>query len=96
MKMMVTDRRPCKMRGGDLRRVPQNPALGLVGYYVGCPRCGFVTPVLRGDGMTIAETNGAVSFSTPATCVMCLARLALRESECEVEEGADVRPVRRH
>ncbi len=96
MRMTVTDRRPCKMRAGDLRRVPQNRALGLVGYYIGCPRCGFVTPILPGHGMAVEERDDAVSFSIPAVCVMCLARLALREGECEVEEGPDVRPVRRH
>ena len=35
MKMTVTDRRPCKMRRGDLRRVPQNPGVAVIAYHVG-------------------------------------------------------------
>jgi hypothetical protein len=92
--MTVTDRRPCRMKPGDLRRVPQNPTLGLVGYHVACPRCGFVTPAVSGDrGLVIRESVLGVSFSHPAICVMCLVEMRIEESVCALHEGPDVRPV---
>jgi hypothetical protein len=94
MKMMPTERRPCRMRRGDLRRVPQERRCRVVAYYVGCPRCGFVTPVIEGqDGVRIAEDGELVSFSGQIVCVMCLVRIALVRGEATLEEGPDVRPV---
>ena len=59
MRLHVTDRRPCRLERGDLRRVPQNLQSGIVGYHVCCPRCGFVTVALNGnDGLTITEAEG--------------------------------------
>ena len=96
MKMTVTDRRPCRMRRGDLRRVPQERRCRVVGYHVGCPRCAFVTPVIDGqDGVRITEDGELVSFSAPVVCVMCLVRIALERGEASLEEGPDVRPVHR-
>jgi hypothetical protein len=97
MKLSVTERRPCKMRRGDLRRVPQLRGARVIGYYVACPRCGFVTPIIQGqDGVRIEEDGELVSFSAPVQCVMCLVRIALVRGEATLEEGPDVRPVRAH
>ena len=49
MRLHVTDRRPCRLERGDLRRVPQNPLSGVVGYHLCCLRCGFVTVALNGS-----------------------------------------------
>jgi hypothetical protein len=95
LKLSVTERRPCRMRPGELRRVPQDRRARALGYYVACPRCGFVTPVIHGqEGVWIEEDGELVSFSAPATCVMCLVRIALARGEATLEEGPDVRPVR--
>jgi hypothetical protein len=93
--MTVTDRRPCKMKRGDLRRVPQNAALGLIGYHVACPRCGFVTPAVVGDaGLLIVEDAPGVTFSRAVTCLMCLVELLIQNTECTVHEGPGVRFIR--
>ena len=83
------------MQRGDLRRVPQNPALGLVGYHVACPRCGFVTPAVVGDrALSIEEDAGGVSFSRPVACVMCLVDIRIEHTSCVLHEGPGVRAVR--
>ena len=83
------------MQRGDLRRVPQNPALGLVGYHVACPRCGFVTPAVVGDrGLAIDEGAFGVSFSRSVACVMCLVGIRIAHTTAALEEGPGVRPVR--
>ncbi len=46
------------------------------------------------EGVWIEEDGELVSFSAPATCVMCLVRIALARGEATLEEGPDVRPVR--
>jgi len=95
MKMTVTERRPCRMQRGDLRRVPQNAAFRVIGYHVACPRCGFVTPAIVGDaGLVIVEDALGVSFSRAVLCIMCLVELRITGSACEIHEGPDVRPVR--
>ena len=97
MRAVVTDKRPCRLGRGELRRVPQDRSFrGIVGYHVGCPRCGFVTAVLQGaEGIEIAEaTGGGVSFSAPARCVFCNVQIHLVAGELTLEEGADVRHVR--
>jgi hypothetical protein len=86
MKAVVTDKRPCKLGRGELRRVPQDRNFrGLIGYHVGCPRCGFVTIALQGDeGLEIIEgAGGEVTFSQPVRCVLCSALLSLLEGELE-------------
>jgi hypothetical protein len=97
VRATVTDRRPCRLGRGELRRVPQDRSYrGIVGYHVGCPRCGFVTAVLHGvDGLHITEaTDLAVSFSSPARCVFCGVLLHLTNGELALEEDAHVRNVR--
>jgi hypothetical protein len=93
---VVTDKRPCRLGRGELRRVPQDRTYrGLVGYHVGCPHCGFVTAVLNGaDGLAITEPETGVTFSLPARCVFCAALLRLANGELTVEEDAHVRHVR--
>lgn len=83
------------MKPGDLRRVPQDRGARVIGYYVACPRCGFVTPVFQGqDGIHIQEEAGLVTFSAPAQCVMCLVHIALKRGEATLDHGPDARPVR--
>jgi hypothetical protein len=97
MKAVVTDKRPCKLGRGEMRRVPQDRSFqGLVGYHVGCPRCGFVTIALQGDeGLEISEgAGGKVSFSRPVRCVLCSVLLRLQAGELDCEEDAQSRPVK--
>ncbi len=99
MKAVVTDKRPCKLGRGELRRVPQDRNFrGLIGYHVGCPRCGFVTTALQGDeGLEITEgAGGEVSFSRPVRCVLCGVLLGLWEGELGWQEDAQSRPVKPH
>jgi phage FluMu protein Com len=79
-----------------MRRVPQDRTFrGLVGYHVGCPRCGFVTAVMNGDeGVMIEEHGDVVTFSRAARCVFCAVLLHLVDGELATEEGPDVRHVR--
>src|SRR5262249_43079876 len=97
VKAVVTDKRPCRLGRGELRRVPQERSFrGIVGYHVGCPHCGFVTAVLNGvDGLQIAEDNGGEgTFSSAARCVFWSVRFHLVAGELTLEEDADVRHVR--
>lgn len=96
MRAVVTSKRPCKLERGELRRVPQDRALrGIVGYHVCCPRCGFVTAVLHGDGgLVISESaNEEVSFSTSARCVYCSVLIHLSLGQFTLEEDDRVRHV---
>ena len=97
MKAVVTDKRPCKLGRGEMRRVPQDRNFrGLVGYHLGCPRCGFVTIALQGDDrLLISEgEDGEVAFSQPVRCVFCGVWLALRAGEFEVREDEATRAIR--
>ncbi len=99
MRLHITDRRPCRLERGDLRRVPQSLFDLLVGYHVCCPRCGFVTVALNGsDGLTITEIreDGAllVTFSRPVRCVYCAVLIHVDRGEATLEEDANVRHVR--
>ena len=96
MRAVVSDKRPCRLGRGEIRRVPQDRSYrGIVGYHVGCPRCGFVTAVLHGvDGLRITEgTDRDVSFSCPARCVFCSVLLHLTSGELTLVEDAHVRNV---
>ena len=84
MRAVVTDKRPCKLGPGEMRRVPQDRSFrGLVGYHLGCPRCGFVTIALQGEGgLRIFEGDGLqVDFSQAVRCVFCCVWVSLREDE---------------
>ena len=95
MKAKPTNRPPCRLESGDLRRVPQDPLYGLVGYHVCCPRCGFVTVALHGsEGLSIAEDDAGVSFSQPLRCTYCSVLLHLVQGRFEIEDDGHARPVR--
>lgn len=96
MKAVVTDKRPCKLGRGEMRRVPQDRSFrGLVGYHVGCPRCGFVTIALQGDeGLEISEdAGGEVSFSQAVRCVFCCVWLKLQAGVLQWTEDGTTRAV---
>lgn len=96
MRAVLTDKRPCRLGRGELRRVPQDRSYrGIVGYHVCCPRCGFVNAVLNGvDGVTITEDGEAVTFSAPTRCVFCNVALRLERGELTTAEDSHVRHVR--
>lgn len=96
MRIIPTSRRPCRLRRGEVRRVPQDRDRRLVGYHVCCPRCGFVTPALQGDaGLGIAEGGDVadLTFSKPLRCTFCRVLLRVERGELNLEEDADVRNV---
>ena len=53
MKLVPSAKRPCRLERGEIRRVPQDRTNLLVGYHVCCLRCGFNTPALAGEAMTV-------------------------------------------
>ncbi len=97
MRMVLSDRRPCKLVRGEMRRVPlDRSSRAIVGYHVCCPRCGFVTAVLNGDqdvDITESDDGAAVSFSRPARCVYCAVLIHLVQGEGRLEEDGNVRNV---
>lgn len=98
MKAVLTDKRPCKLGRGEMRRVPQDRRFrGLVGYHLGCPRCGFVTIALQGDeGLLITEeSEDAVTFSKDVRCVFCCVLLGLHEGALRLTEDDRIRNVTR-
>jgi len=97
MRLIVSTKRPCRLDRGEVRRVPQRPATGLVGYHLCCPRCGFVNAALVGDaGLAIAE--GAeeydLTFSRAIRCTYCRVIVRVQAGEVSLEEDQDVRNVR--
>jgi len=94
IRMRLTNKPPCRLERGELRRIPLNPAFGLVGVHLCCPRCGFVTVALRGSkGLEINEHEG-ISFSQPVRCLFCKVLLHLDHNHMELEE--DDHTVRSH
>jgi hypothetical protein len=92
--LTLTTKRPCALRRGEARRVPQPPSPHLVGYHLACPRCGFVFTVVAGhDGMQVAEAADGVTFSQPVRCAFCRVVLHIHESYVVLEEGPNVRNV---
>ena len=97
MRMLPTDKRPCKLERGEMRRVSQDRRRLLVGYHVCCPACGFVTVALNGDdGLVITESEDGedVWFSRPLRCVYCAVLIHLQSGNGRLEEDANVRRVR--
>jgi hypothetical protein len=94
MKATVTSRRPCQLRKGEVRRVPQAVAAGLVGYHVACPRCGFVSPALVGDAGLVIDETPELGFSQPLRCVFCRVLVHLEGGEFRLEEDQHVRRSR--
>ena len=96
MRMTPTSKRPCDLERGEMRRVPQDQSRGLVGYHVGCPRCGFVTVALEGDrGLAITEAGQgqAISFSRPLRCMFCQVLMHVHRSRARLKEDDRVRPI---
>lgn len=94
MKAHVTNKVPCKLEPGELRRVPQNSKGWVVGYHVCCPRCGFVTLAVVGrDDLAIAEDDGALTFSDALRCIYCLVLIRIERGRLSTEEDDRVRRV---
>jgi len=94
MKLCITDKRPCHLTRGDVRRVPQRTSSLLLGYHVCCPRCGFITFALQLDeGRLILELNGGaeITFSKPLRCVYCAVIVHVAGGEATLEEDERVR-----
>lgn len=97
MRVSPTDKRPCKLERGNVRRVPQRRESRLVGYHLCCPRCGFVSPALVGDaGLDIGEGDAEddLTFSRALRCLFCGVLLHVAHGELRLEEDAHVRNVR--
>ena len=97
MKAVVAMNPPCRMHPGELRRVPRNLRSPVVGYYVCCPRCGFVTVAFNGrDDLVITEdeSRSDITFSKPIRCTYCAVLIHLKHTEIELEEDTHVRNVR--
>ena len=91
MKAQVVDKLSCKLEPGELRRVPQNPRVRVVGYHVCCPGCGFVTMAVNGDeGLVITEGEQGLSFSRPVDCLFCETLVRLDGGEMTLVEDEDV------
>lgn len=97
MKVLPVAKQPCRLAGGEVRRVPQRRGGQLIGYHVCCPRCAFVTPALEGVAeLSIVEADAPedLTFSRPLRCLFCKVLIHLQQGELRLEEDADVRDVR--
>ena len=95
MRIRPSDKRPCRLAGGEVRRVPQDPRGLLVGYHLCCSRCGFVTVALVGaDGLEVEEGGAPddVTMSRPIRCTRCEVLIHVTAGEVRLEEDVHVRP----
>jgi hypothetical protein len=94
MKVKPTDKRPCNLKRGEVRRVSQDVRFPLVGYHVCCPRCGFVSVAFQNqDGMIITEgaTSEALTFSQPLTCIYCAILIYIVDGDVRLEANGNER-----
>jgi hypothetical protein len=96
MRLRISNRVPCRLEKGELRRVPQDSKSGLVGYHLCCPRCGFVTVAVHGcKEQVITETTEhgelQVSFAKPLRCAYCSVLIHVTDGEAALDEDAHVR-----
>lgn len=96
MRMEVTSKPPCQLQRGDLRRVPQRQGSGLVGYHLGCPRCGFVVLIVQGsNAQVIRESMDGgelrVTLAQPVHCAYCRADINLLDGEATIKESDHAR-----
>ena len=97
MKIHPSDKRPCGLERGEVRRVPQDRGKFVVAYHVCCPRCGFVTLAVHGSkGLDLREgaTPEDLTLSQPLRCVYCEVLIHIVGGELRLEEDARVRPIR--
>ena len=96
MRLRISNRVPCRLERGELRRVPQQLNSGLVGYHMCCPRCGFVTVTVHGSReqvITEVVEGGEllITFLKPLRCAYCSVLIHVNHVEATLEEDAHVR-----
>jgi len=66
---------PSELRPGEGKRVPRDAAAKLVGYYIGCPKCGkpqiLCSAPIDPIGPTFVETEGALVSMSKHQCSAC-------------------------
>jgi hypothetical protein len=84
MTTVCRNHRRCvsKLLAGDIKRVPQMVEMEPIGYYIGCPSCGFPRAVLT-DETLIVETDGKLTTG-PVRCDKCLRTYQIRDDQIEV------------
>ncbi len=77
-----------QLRRGEAKRVPKNLLVKPVGYYVGCPGCGFPQVITTREvddklGQDVAEDAlmGAVSIGPGYACDRCGVRFRVEAGE---------------
>ena len=96
LKFQLSDERPCRLKRGELRRLPYDSQYPVIGYYLCCPGCGFVTLALDGaNDLVISETSvgdrGVVTFSRPIRCICCSLIIHLTRNDGRLVEDEHVR-----
>jgi len=97
VKLVATSKRPCNLKGGEVRRVSQNRNNLLIGYHVCCRRCGFVVLAINGhEGLAVTEGTEPddITFSQPLRCTYCRVLMHVSHGQLRLEEDAHVRSVR--
>ena len=80
MNVNFTDRGPCQMKPGDIRRIPRDRNRKLVSYQICCPECGFVVTVFEDASLKVLETDDMVSFSSQIACPFCHVSIRLNKN----------------
>lgn len=96
MRVQPTDKLPCYLDPGEVRRVPRERRASVVGYHVCCPLCGFVTLVIQGANVRITEgpVPADLTLAVPVRCLYCQVLMHIQAGELRLEEDAHVRSIR--
>lgn len=94
MRAVICDKVPCALERGEMRRVPANSKSAILGYHVCCPRCGFVSIAVEGNGGLLIEEDKGVTLSKPLECLYCRVQIHIEKSNIRLEETPYVRAVR--
>lgn len=80
MRVNFTDRGPCHMKPGDIRRIPRDRTKRLISYQLGCPDCGFVITVFPEEDFAICESTNGISFGKIKKCPFCHSDILLKDN----------------